>query len=277
MVQRSFPIVFSLLLSLISVIANAQNCLQVDLQAVSISPVDVTLQPGKETQLEVVMRNNGPCEIPKGEATAQITLNTEHVEVPSDIRFSDECGHWTFLTSTSSGNQKNLFFRNNGSALPVGGKFCAFRFSVKAKTKSAGISTITLASSLSASAKSSDMNGNNQSAYTEINIAGPAIPKPPVAEILKLEGKPDDCYAVLKWKTPLAVDSFEIETAFDKVNFEKTGSVPGSTSGDHDYKFESYQANSRKYYRLKIIQKNGSFTYSTIAEVQTTCKVKKGF
>src|SRR5688500_5253943 len=93
----------------------AQNCDQVDLQAVSISPVNVSLQQGKETQLEVVMRNNGPCVIAKGEATAQITLNTEHVEVPDNIRFSDECGHWTFLTSTSNGNLKNLFFRNNGS------------------------------------------------------------------------------------------------------------------------------------------------------------------
>jgi len=224
------------------------------------------------------MRNNGPCVIAKGEATAQITLNTEHVEVPDNIRFSDECGHWTFLTSTSNGNLKNLFFRNNGSALPIGGKFCAFRFNVKAKTNSAGISTITLASSLSATAKSSDMNGNNQSAYTEITIVGSTQPVPAVAELLKLEGKPDDCYAKLKWETALKADSFVVEAGFDKVNFERVGMVNTiNGTGDKDYKYEAYQGNSRKYYRLKIISKEGSTSYSTITEVQTNCKVKKGF
>jgi hypothetical protein len=272
---------FLILATFISKVNAQEACLKVDLQAVSISPVLTSLEPGKQTQLEVVMRNNGPCEIPKGEATAQITINTDHLEITGDLQFSDDCGNWTFLTATTSGNLKNLFFRNNGGALPVGGKICAFHFNVKAKSKSPGTSTITLASSLSASAKTADMNGNNQSAYTEVIIKGnKAEPKlPPVKEnkpLVKLDAKADDCTAVLKWETP-AAESFDIETSTDKTNFSSIGTLAKNTDNSVEYKYETYQGNARKYYRVKITNTDGTTEYSSIVELETKCKVKKGF
>src|SRR4051812_31618500 len=86
-----------------------EQCIKVDLQAVSISPVLFRLEAGKITQVEVVMHNNGPCAIPVGQATAQITINLDHMEISDNIGFTDECKEWNYITSTTSGNLKNLF------------------------------------------------------------------------------------------------------------------------------------------------------------------------
>lgn len=274
----------NLLTGLLSILiinsVNAQEpCLKVDLQAVSVSPVNFKLDPGKSTQIEVVMRNNGPCVIPKGQATTQITINTEHLEVPANIGFKDECNEWIFVTSTSSGNLMNLFFRNNGADLPVGGKFCAFRFTVTARAKSAGTSVITLASSLSATATTADMNGNNQSAYAEIEIAGKAGEKIPEKKSpVLLNAKVGECSAVLSWEINSdKVDSIEIEVANDKTNFTRTGVVLPNDAKGKLYKYEVEQVNGRRYYRLRVIYKDLTYDYSNTPDVETKCKVKKGF
>ena len=280
MISRFKYVLASILVpALLSFSARAQdNCKNVDLQAVSISPAGISLQKGKTMEVEVSMRNNGPCPIPVGDATAQITLSSDQIELADPIGFKDECGQWTFLTSNTVGKNYNLFFKNTGAPIPAGGKMCSFRFSVKGKSDMHGTSRITLASSLSGTAQTSDMDGNNQSAYAEIEI-GPSKNTSPVSTATQLEltATADNCYANLSWKPASNIEKYEVEQSTDNIKFTSIGKVKDDDKKANGYEFSAEQGASRKYYRLKGMPDKGSPVYSKSTVVETKCVVKKGF
>ena len=115
------------------------------------------------------------------------------------------------------------FFRNDGGPIPAGGKACSFHFDVKGKAVTNGPVAITLASSLSATAKTADVNGNNQSVSTELNVSAVAAPPPPEI-ITDLGVTAKECDATLKWKisSKNAIDSFEIEHGTNETQFTKS-------------------------------------------------------
>ena len=151
--------------------AGAQN---VDLQAVSIDPSPGSLVVGATGQILVTMKNNGPAAIPMGDATAQITLSSVYLDLGVPFNFVG-CGQWTYLGNIPGAGTYNLFFQNNGGAIPAfpnPGNTCTFQFDVKGKAGTPAPSGITLASSLSATATSNDVDGSNQAATTEITVTG---------------------------------------------------------------------------------------------------------
>lgn len=152
---------------------NAQ-CLSVDLQAVSIDPSTPSVTVGGTIQLVVVMRNNGPCPIPIGEAQVQISFSSVYLDPGTPLNFVDQCapGRWSYLTNVPTPGLHNLFFRNDAGAIPVGGVFCAFQFDIKGKAGAPGPVSVTLASTLTASATTADQDGSNQSASTFVDIVG---------------------------------------------------------------------------------------------------------
>ncbi len=151
------------------------QCIQVDLQAVSIDPATPTVGVGATTQLVVVIRNNGPCPIPTGEAQIQVTFSSAYLSPGAPLNFVDNCapGRWAFLTNVPTPGLHNLFFRNNAGPIPAGGVNCSFQFDIVgvASTPPGGAS-VTLASTLTATATTADQDGSNQSASTFVNVAG---------------------------------------------------------------------------------------------------------
>lgn len=143
----------------------------VDLQAVSIDPGALSINVGQTTQIFVAMRNNGPNPIPVGEATAQVTLSSVFLDLGTPLNFTNACGQWTYLGNVPGVGTHNLFFQNNAGAIP-NATTCTFQFDVTGKAGSGGPSGITLASSLSATATTSDNDGSNQAATTEITVSG---------------------------------------------------------------------------------------------------------
>lgn len=143
----------------------------VDLQAVSIDPSALSINVGQTAQIFVAMRNNGPAAIPVGEATAQVTLSSVYLDLGTPLNFTNACGQWTYLGNVPGVGTNNLFFQNNAGAIPAGFT-CTFQFDVKGKAGSGGPSGITLASSLSATATTSDNDGSNQAATTEVTVTG---------------------------------------------------------------------------------------------------------
>lgn len=143
----------------------------VDLQAVSIDPSALSINVGQTAQIFVAMRNNGPNPIPVGEATAQVTLSSVFLDLGTPLNFTNACGQWTYLGNVPGVGTHNLFFQNNAGAIP-NGFTCTFQFDVTGKAGSGGPSGITLASSLSATATTSDNDGSNQAATTEITVSG---------------------------------------------------------------------------------------------------------
>jgi hypothetical protein len=268
-----------LVLSIHSFSATAQdNCLKVDLQAVSISPAGISLQKGKTMEIEVVMRNNGPCIIPVGDATLQITITANQVELAKPLGFKDECNQWELLMENMVGKNYNLFFKNTKAPIPTGGAICSFRFSVKGKSDLPGISRITLASSLSATARTSDMDGNNQSAYAEIAV-GVSTEKAPVSPTIQLDlaATPDNCYANLAWQGIANMEKYEVEKSSDNVHFKKIASLSVEDQKANGFEYSAEQGASRQYYRLKGIASSGKPIFSKTTSVETKCVVKKGF
>ena len=250
----------------------AQN---VDLQAVSIDPSTPSLAVGQVGQIVVSMRNNGPSVIPLSEATAQITLSSVYLDIALPVTFSDApCNQWTYLGNVPGAGTHNLFFQNNGAAIPVGALGCSFSINVAGKAVTTAPSGITLASSLAPTATTSDVNGTNQAASSEINITATILP----VVLADINVTASSCNGVLNWKTASEqnVKSFEVEYSANGVSFTKAGTVQAknSTSGSV-YKYANAQGTGRGYYRLKIVDIDGQVSYSRIVSVDTKCNGTK--
>jgi len=80
----------------------------------------------------------------------------------------------------------------------------------------------------------------------------------------------------LKWQTTKEVNtnSFEIEWAEDGQQFKKIGvQQAASTNGTHQYRFlHPIAITSDNYYRLKMIDDDGRFTYSKIIRINASVR-----
>jgi hypothetical protein len=275
----SYSLFLLLLLFLTTATGLQAQCIDVDLQAVSIDPGHTSIAKGQKTTITVVMKNHGSCPIPAGEATAQVTLSAVYLDLGTTVNFSDMCKQWTYLGAVSNAKQHNLFFRNDGGSIAPDGKACSFHFDVKGKAITNAPVAITLASSLSATAKTADVNGNNQSVSTELHVSAVATPPPPEL-ITDFNVTAKECDAILKWKvlSNNAIDSFEIEYGANETQFTKVGAVPvNTTTGGLTYEYTHYQGIGRGNYRLKIIDRDGKFSFSKTVSIDTKCIIKKGF
>lgn len=166
-------IALTIVLSLIATTQVKAQCILVDLQAVSIDPSPGSINVGQTGQIVVVMKNNGPCPIPVGEAQVQITFSSTFLNPGAPLNLVDNCApdRWTLVASVPTPGNHNLFFRNTAGPIPVGGVDCSFQFNITGLANTAA-ATITLASTLSATATTSDNDGSNQSASTQIAVTG---------------------------------------------------------------------------------------------------------
>jgi hypothetical protein len=72
----------------------------------------------------------------------------------------------------------------------------------------------------------------------------------------------------IQWESASELNTyyFSVEKSFDGMNFYETGKVAaaGNSSSHMDYGFEDNNFNSSCYYRLNMVDKDGSFQYSKI-------------
>jgi len=83
-------------------------------------------------------------------------------------------------------------------------------------------------------------------------------------------------YNQLQWQTAGEVNtkSFDIEKSRDGINFTAITSVPAAGVGAHAYGYDDASSNGTVYYRLKMIDIDGAFTYSPIVSVTNQQKEK---
>ncbi|MFT6018511.1 MAG: hypothetical protein ACI9CQ_001294 [Saprospiraceae bacterium] len=89
-------------------------------------------------------------------------------------------------------------------------------------------------------------------------------------ELIKFEVKKDNGKASIEWKTASEQNSvqYEIERSTDGMNFEHIGTVKihGDSETLKEYDFMDISPNSgSNYYRLKIVDYDGSYEYSDVA------------
>lgn len=145
---------------------------QVDLESVGMGAKPVTGKVGKTIRVTVIMANNGPDKIPTGEATCHLTAEKKYFDLPANIAFRhlDE-SLWKLKFRETQSNHE-LYFVSKAPLKKVGGKAQGFVISLKCKTVTpeGNDAAITLVSSLSLDAQSSDNNGENQSAQMYVKI-----------------------------------------------------------------------------------------------------------
>ena len=103
------------------------------------------------------------------------------------------------------------------------------------------------------------------------------ITPPPVnlgIDITYFTAVSDKCSALLNWGTVDAVNFLRFDVQYSNTGIEYTtvGQVAydnSNTSGKYSFPYQ--QAEHKGYYRLKLVDKDGSFAYSKVASVTTNC------
>ncbi|WP_222165016.1 T9SS type A sorting domain-containing protein [Edaphocola aurantiacus] len=82
----------------------------------------------------------------------------------------------------------------------------------------------------------------------------------------------EDCNAILSWasNTEIQFREFGVERSNDGKTFTEIGTV-SPTGSNSKYMFKDVSAEGKLYYRLKLVDNDRSFTYSTIANAFVNC------
>jgi len=136
--------------------------MNVDLQGVSIDPIQPKIRVARQTTVKSFLKNNVGV-IPKGEATCHITVNGKYLHKPGNFK-SD---HWLLEGVKIEQGNYEVFCKSKKQMKE--GELTEIAFTVKGKR--VGTADITLASSLSGDSKNWDIDGLNQSVRTELIVA----------------------------------------------------------------------------------------------------------
>ena len=99
-------------------------------------------------------------------------------------------------------------------------------------------------------------------------------------KLLSFNAKEKGCAASLNWATAEEQNTayFEIEQSSNGNSFSKVGVVNAKGgSNNNTYAFTTSQTTGENYFRLKMVEKNGSFTYSAVEHVKINCNIPYGF
>ena len=110
------------------------------------------------------------------------------------------------------------------------------------------------------------------------NLSLDGDPMPLAISLHSFNGAIVNNTAKLNWTSASEIDAkqFVIEASTDKKNFSAVGSVTAkNTKGLNSYSFETAAAATTTYYRLKMVDKNGAFSYSAIVVLNTAVSSKK--
>lgn len=120
--------------------------------------------------------------------------------------------------------------------------------------------------------------------YSYVDLAGKKDPTPATYTLTWLNplpltlasftGSANKCDAVLQWRTSVEIntDKFIIEQSNDGLNFTAVAEVKSANNPfGKSYQLSVSQPSSIKYYRLKMMDKDGRFSYSPIITVRTNC------
>ncbi len=124
-------------------------------------------------------------------------------------------------------------------------------------------------------AKNSTLSGTMLAGISAIGIGSIDLPLP--VKLVSFSAQSIECNALLNWTTANEqnMSDFEIEQSDDGTIFHSAGVV--STKGNNqsnNYSLTLNQSSVINYYRLKIIDINGNYTYSSITMVKTNCAIK---
>jgi hypothetical protein len=109
---------------------------------------------------------------------------------------------------------------------------------------------------------------NTLNSFGEITFGYKSFPVP--LKLISFEGEKRETVNLLHWisENEYNVDRFEIQKSIDAVNYSAIGTVRGRNSSEREYyNYSDRSATGIVYYRLRMIDFDGSYTYSRIIAI----------
>jgi Secretion system C-terminal sorting domain/CUB domain len=116
---------------------------------------------------------------------------------------------------------------------------------------------------------------NNNSGFNFIVTGTAVIEEPLPLQLTGFSGNRQNGYNDIQWKTANEINTktFELERSTDGANFTKIVSLQSAGSGNNMYVYnDPFVSASKVFYRLKIIDLSGAFTYSQIIWIDADLK-----
>jgi hypothetical protein len=216
--------------------------------------------------------SGSPCEYAVGKVRVQVNF------IPStwaSYYFKYDGGPLPFNSGKYIWTYNTAFDQLIGfNTVPIPSNFSGAEI-VNVPIAGVAVGTTTLAGSMSILVGTSGDNTSNNSFNMPVTVvAGVVVP----ITLTDFQGKSESCVTSIKWTTTNEINlkRYDIETSTDGATFTFAGSVkPSVTNTDGIYQFNWNQGNGKMYYRLKIIDNNGSYNYSKIIPVSAVCDEKK--
>ena len=105
-----------------------------------------------------------------------------------------------------------------------------------------------------------------------IHINRMALP----VELTEFNGSAEGCNVYVNWFTQSedGFDHFDLERSFDGQSFVKIETVQAAGGqANMAYQYYDQAAAAKNYYRLKMVDLDGSFVYSAVIQIQTECDI----
>jgi hypothetical protein len=265
---KRIPVLISCLLVLLFADQSMAQDISINAASYENGVLDGTWTAGASTtQIRVTIYNNGSVDLPMYKIRplisvgSGITFNASQPNLPAG---------WSILTNTGT----TIRFSNGTDMIPV---FESRDFYINVTPAAAGSYTFTAnifwstgvtPGSASGPATGEDDPGNNSSVTTSIVTA--TLP----LRLVSFTGVGSSCSALLDWKTEEESNTshFEIEQSTDGIHFAKLVTVAAQGNGNgKNYNTTTAQEKTTGYYRLKMVDKDGKFTYSEIIVVKVNC------
>jgi hypothetical protein len=235
------------------------------------SPV-ASVAAGENANFKFSIANLGTqpsCSIPASSVTAVFNLptttnGTSPYVYDGPTSFTSGYFSWTYNSTN------NTLVGTNVTAIPNG----TGDANVLVKVKGASVGTASSSLTLTQNGGLSNNTGNDYSSAQLKVTTGGILP----IKLASFTIIADQCNAVLNWATvseDATFSYFGIEYSTDGTTFTNVGTVNSKNQvAGAKYDFTYFQVSGNGYYRLKQVDKDGSFEYSTILRVVTTCTEK---
>jgi Secretion system C-terminal sorting domain len=242
-----------------------------------------TLGVGEEGIIKFNLFNNGSdldCIIPVNRMKVVISFPT-FSSGPKPYLYNGAASifHTDYFTWTYDATENVLVGLNRWPIpvpppLPVGNSIGVSIVSVPIIGNSVGPCTTPFNISVVVGAPGVDNNPTGDNINIPLSIVAGTTP----VTLNDIEGKGENCSAVLKWSTynELNFNRFEIESSADGNQFSAVGTVKPHAGGNGGaYVFNYSKQSGKAFYRLKMIDNDGSYKYSKIVPIVVSCNENK--
>lgn len=134
--------------------------------------------------------------------------------------------------------------------------------------------------SLTSPVQAGNTNTSNDNVSANIRVGEVVFdPGPLPVTLLSFTGKEVNCSAQLEWKSAGESDlkQYSVEQSADGVNFTAVQTIKGKGGNENVYSVLLGVTGKKAYYRLAILQTDGSRKYSSVVPVQTSCASNQYF